>query len=200
MRKIATILFLLFVTNAYAQFDFNSDSLKSTLYPEIVSHIGKLDDNYDFQLRFWIHGGIAIPDQKNLFVMSNKNGIWSSGSYNFINHKRKSYKIEYAYSHQINCDSVWNYFQQNNILYIPNMDSLKDRFYFITENGDTAKIQVLDGLEYTFEFITPYKYKRIEYHCPITYSKKYTHINELQNISNIIKMIYQIMGIPYEPC
>lgn len=89
---------------------------------------------------------------------------------------------------------------QNKILELPDQKALRDRFFFINSNGDTGKIAVTDGLIYSVEFIAKNKYKRIEYHCPFTYSKKYSNIPELKFISNIIRLIYRKIGNNYEPC
>ena len=184
----------------FSQTDFESDSVKNVLYPEVISQIENFPTDYDFQLRFWTHGGIAIPDQKLLVLLSKKNGKWSGSSYQFMYHKRKKYRIISQHPSLLNCDSTWNELKQNQILELPDMDSLKSKFYFISEQGDTGKIAVMDGLSYSFEFLTNSKYKRIEYHCPKAHYSKYTHIPELQYISTIIGILYRKVGIEWEPC
>ncbi|MDY0143769.1 MAG: hypothetical protein RBR97_17930 [Bacteroidales bacterium] len=194
MKLIPLIILTLAFNNVLSQIDFETDANKDYLYPDIIAEIGNLSKDYDFQFRFWIHGGIAIPAQKDLFVMTFKNGIWNCQNYQFVYRKRRKYRIVENDLSIENCDSIWNYFNDNKILNLPDMESLKKDFYFLDSNGDTLKTMVMDGLNYSFEFLKYDKYKLIEYHSPITYSKKYTHIPELKYISNIIRLIYRKIG------
>jgi len=200
MRTTTTILLLLISSITFSQTDFESDSIREILFPEVISHIEQFPANYDFQLRFWTHGGIAIPDQKLLIILSQKNDQWTGAAYRFVYNKRKKYKIISQLPLIINCDSTWNELKQNNILEIPDMRSLESKFYFISERGDTGKILVMDGLLYSFEFIKNSKYKRIEYHCPKAYYNKYSHIPELQAVTTIIGILYRKVGIDWIPC
>lgn len=194
MRLLILTALLTTFVYGFGQIDFEPDSDKVALFPEVTRKIRNLPTDFDFQLRFWIHGGIALPDAKNLFIMTYKNGKWDSQSYKFCYKKRTQFNIVE------NSDSIWEYFKENEILSLPDMQALKEEFFTINENGDTGKICVIDGLGYTFEFIKYDKYKRINYHCPITYGETYTHIRELQFVSNIIRLIYRKIGNENEPC
>jgi hypothetical protein len=200
MKPITTILLFFIFSKAFSQTYFESDSVKNVLFPDVISQIEDFPTDYDFQLRFWTHGGIAIPDQKLLILLTQKNGEWSGSFYEYIDHKRKKYISVNQQPSILNCDSTWNELKQNKILELPNMEYLRSKFYFITEQGDTAKIEIMDGLLYSFEFFTNSKYKRIEYHCPKAYYNKYTHIPELHYISTIIGILYRKVGIEWEPC
>ena len=200
MRIYLFLLLTLTFNTVHSQIDFDSDTSKSMLFPDVIAKIENLDRDFDFQLRFWTHGGITVPDQKDLFAMTLKNGMWNCQYFKFAYRGKKGYRIIENKSNIENCDSIWNYFVKNDILVLPTMNLLKDRFFYLNANGDTAKIIVLDGLSYSFEFLQQNKYKRIEYQCPVSYSKAYTDIQELQYISDIIRLIYRTMGIRNDPC
>lgn len=73
MRILATLICTLTAINTSAQIDFKSDTIKDLLFPEIVNKIDNFSQEFDFQLRVWSHGGITLPDKKDLFIMSLKN-------------------------------------------------------------------------------------------------------------------------------
>ena len=200
MKLLISIVLLMTFTRRFGQIDFEPDTNSIALYPNITNKIKNLPHDFDFQFRFWVHGGISLPDKKDLFIMTEKNGIWNCQYYKFIYKKKKQYQILETNAQIDNCDSIWHIFMKNEILNLPDMQTLKKDFYFVDQNGDTAKILVMDGLNYSLEFFKPNKYKRIEYHCPVTYGKKYSHIRELKFITNIIRLIYRKIGNDYEPC
>jgi hypothetical protein len=199
MRILISIVLILSFKVVFGQIDFEPDTNRNTLFPGITSKIKDIPNDFDFQLRFWEYGGLSLPDKKSLFIMTMNNGNWDCQSYRFISNKRKGYSIHEAKTKIDNCDSTWDYFMKNDILNLPDMQALKKDFHFVDQNGDTLVMLIDDGLLYTLEFIKPGKYKRIEYDCPVTYGKKYTHIPELQYMTNIIRLIYRKIGNSYEP-
>jgi hypothetical protein len=89
---------------------------------------------------------------------------------------------------------------QNKILDLPTMGFLKTKFSDLKKVEGADRIIIADGQIYSLEFIDKNKYKRLQYHCPITYKKAYPEISELTEISNIVKLIFTIAKIKYEPC
>lgn len=209
MRILFSVLLLITFINGYSQINFESDTSKIALYPEITSRIRKLPQDFDFQLRFWTGGGMVVPSEYDLFILTFKNGIWKSQTYKITYKKGNKFRIVENKKIIENCDSIWDYFMKNEILNLPDMRTLKRDFYPIHETSDTGIITfptnrgrfvVLDGAIYTFEFIKAKGYKRIEYHCPVTYGKRFTHIREFQLVTNIIRLIYKNIGKNYDPC
>jgi hypothetical protein len=195
MRVTTTIILLMIFTRAFSQIDFESDKNKSYLHPEFSNQIDSFYKDFDFQFRFWIDGSLLRMDKKVLFIMTQENGKWVCVLYKFAYSKKNQSYLKRINKQIENCDSIWNYFMQNNIIDLPDMHFLKNKF-----NGDTSKIVIADGLTYSFEFIKRDKYKKLEYHCPVTYCKSYPQIPELLNISNIVKLIYLKIGYGYDPC
>jgi len=200
MKTSLIILFSLIFSTTYSQINFQSDINKTPLYPDMASQIESIYKNYDFQFRFWIDGPLLRLNKKRLFVMTQLDNKWICDSYKLV-YNRKNYisliKPEYHFS---NCDSVWNYFMQNHILDLPTMEYLEIKFNDLNGDGNTARVIIADGQSYSLEFLAKDKYKRLVYHCPITFNKEYPEIPELSEISNIIKLIFTIAKIKFEPC
>jgi len=176
------------------------------LYPSIVNNIKEFKTDFDFQLRFWIHGGNTLPESQDLFVMTQNKGKWVCYYYTSVqkvSRDRKllnDYKVKKEKIHITDSDSIWKYFMTNKILEIPDMNSLRHNFFISNIDGSRTEVAVLDGETYTFEFLAANSYKRINYHCPQSYSSTYTHIPELKYIVNIIKLIGQKIGKLDIPC
>ena len=178
----------------------------SCLYPVIISNIKKFNTDFDFQLRFWIHGGNTLPESQDLFVMTQYKGNWTCDYYTSVQKVSRDlkllndYKVKKQKIHLTDSDSIWEYFLTNKILEVPDMKELQHNFFISNIDGSRTKVAVLDGETYTFEFITINSYKRINYHCPEGYSITYTHIPELKYIVNIIKLIGKKIGKQNIPC
>ncbi len=172
----------------------------------MIGNIKKFNTNFNFQLRFWIHKGNTIPYSQDLFVMSQKNGKWSCEYYTLEEKVTKKfiplneYKIIKHKIHITDCDSMWTYFNDNKILELPDMESLKHQFFIRNIDGSRSTVKIMDGETYTFEFISENSYKRINYQCPASFSRAYTHIPELKCIINIIKLIGQKIDKQTIPC
>jgi len=172
----------------------------------MIGNIKKFNTDFNFQLRFWRHKGNTIPYSQDLFVMSQKNGKWSCEYYTLEQKVTKKYIPLDEYKiikHKIqitDCDSMWKYFTDNKILELPDMESLKHQFFIRNIDGSRSTVKVMDGETYTFEFISENSYKRINYQCPESFSRTYTHIPELKYIVNIINLIGQKIGKQTIPC
>ena len=204
MKTLITILLVLTFAQCICQNSVETNS--NCLYPVEISKIKKFNNDFDFQLRFWIHRGCTVPYSMDLFVMSQKNGKWSGEYYSLKEKMTKEYIYLNEYKvikhkiHEKDCDSIWKYFSDNKILELPDMEALKHQFFIQNIDGSRSTIKVMDGETYTFEFITANSYKRINYHCPESYATEYTHIPELKYIVNIIKLIGQHIGKQNIPC
>ena len=183
----------------YSQINFQSDMDKVPLYPEIANQIDSIYSDFDFQFRFWIDGPLLRINKKRVFIMTLKSNNWTCFLYKFTYKRRDSYFKIKPDIRINNCDSVWNYFMQNHILQLPTMESLQIKINELMRSRD-SRFVIADGLTYSIEFIEKDKYKRLDYHCPITFNKEFPEIHELSDISNIVKLIFTISKIKYKPC
>ena len=224
MKLILTIIFAIQIGTCFSQIDFDSDSIKAPIYPEITQKIKKLNTNFDFQLRFWSYR------QGWVFVMTMRDNNWCCQSYNFSFNKKKKIKIKKNNIIDPNCDSIWNYLVANNVLNLPDMELIEKDMYitvmpelveketidiqneeFLPVNSITNDATVIkqterklrhliaDGGSYSLELLKGNKYKRIVYRNPVAYAEIYKNVEELQEMSNIIQFIYEILNIENQP-
>lgn len=54
----------LLISIVFGQIDFVSDTNKIALFPHVTKKNKNLPHDFDFQFRFWVHGGISHPHKK----------------------------------------------------------------------------------------------------------------------------------------
>ena len=195
MKKAYIILFCLSFQQAFAQVDFQSNSVRNFLHPELSNQINQLFPQYDFQLRFWIDGSLIRQKQKRLIIMSYYHNKWEGDSYKIVN-RNKTSKSELRITSTINdCDLIWLYFIQNNILNLQTPETIKLKLNELQAREGSSRFLSTDGQTYYFEFITKEKYKRLEYSCPITLSEHYPEIPGLLDLMNIIKRLFLFISV-----
>lgn len=207
MKVILTILLFVFsIANSISQNADEKNLRSNFLHPEVTKHTKEIDETYDFQLRFWINNSSRVPDTKNLFVMTQKEGNWLCASYiarqKWSKHRKHwdGYKVKTQKIHNIDADSIWRFFIENKLLELPDMSALRYKFNKKATDGREYTIEVMDGETYTFEFLTPNSYRRISYHCPAAYAQTFDHIPQLKFVSNIIELIGKIIQREGTPC
>lgn len=150
MKLFATILFVLFSLTGISQIDFDSDFNKTKLFPELIPKIKLLNKNFDFQLRFWQHEGMVFPATRRLFTMTSKKGKWNCKCFDiklkYIGEQNRV-KVIKKRNNGENCDSIWSYFIENNILSLPNMDQFKKDFYTIIKPVIKEPVFLLKEIE-----------------------------------------------------
>ena len=125
-----------------------------------------------------------------LLFNNNDDIIVNETKYGFVN----------AYLSDINRPQLYNHIF---LMYKSNAVALNTLCAVLSKNPNyysNYSVKINDEYFTVFAFFKPNKYKRIEYHCPVTYGKKYSHIRELKFITNIIRLIYRKIGNDYEPC
>jgi hypothetical protein len=191
---------MLIFPKVYSQIDFQSDTNKTPIYPNLANQIDNSYPKFDFQFRFWVDGPLLRLSKKRIIIMTLTDTKWICDLYKIVYSLKNNTLVIKKYSQIENCDSIWNYFIQNHIFELPTMDSLMLKFKAITNDRKGDRIIIADGLNYSLEFLSKNKYKRLEYHCPITYKNEYPEIPELSNISNIVKRLFILAKIKFEPC
>ncbi len=194
-RLISMIILLMAATEIFSQIDFKSDETKNIEHPEFIRQIDTIFKSYDFQLRFWMDGSTVKTKAKFFYTMTFNDGYWHCDLFKFVEKQKQSY-LEKVYLKVDNCDSIWNCFVKNNILNLPSYNALKEKIDSCCKNKSFV---VACESSYTFEFLSRDKYKKLQYGCPNSYSKEYPQIEGYKNISDIIRLIYKVIGNNLEP-
>jgi hypothetical protein len=197
------IFLQLFICQIYCQveYSFVSDSNFAEFYPEIITAPNyKIPETFDFQLRVWYHGATVVPAWLNLLILTSKDGKWLCQTYRFsYKAKNKLFKKNNWYLTETkvdfsNLDTLWLYLTQNDILFLPNMENIQPCIEK-GENGESYEVKIDDGLDYTFELLSPSNHRSYNYHCPKTIMDHCPNIIELKKVVLIIEKINELFGM-----
>jgi len=147
MRIFSGILLMLLSLTGIAQIDFESDINKEKLYSDLIPKIKVLNQDFDFQLRFWQNEGMIFPCTRKLFTMTLKNGTWSCKSFDIQLKNQTDYRIKKKRNKVENCDSIWNFFIKNHILQLPDMNLLQKDFYTLIKLPITEPVISTEDVE-----------------------------------------------------
>lgn len=181
--KSILIPLLLITCNSFSQITFKSDSVKNYFHPEIENQL--FNNSPEFQFRVWIK--YDTKKDEDLIVLSYNKSKWECKLFEYKYFGSYEQLVEVCEKNE-SCDSLLSVVIQNRIYDLPNMMELKDRLRMIDEYGNELVI-LFSGTNYSFEFVTLTKYKRINYQNPIAYHNKYKDVQELMYISNLVNFI-----------
>ena len=223
MKILVTIFsFFLFVTTAFAQFDFKCDRsvLKKTDFigdslpkpenpktPSFVDSFFRLEKDYDFQFRFW-NAGMMTPST-SVFTLTLRNKKWSARYFKpNLNWKLDGKQLVEIAVDQSKLDQLWELLLMNQILTLPTQSTIKIpmvKYVIDTSNlgrfaNGPTRMSLVDGAICEFQLVTPVKSRYFYYDCPQTYLKYYSNIGEFYYAAVIILLINRYVGIADPGC
>ena len=223
MKTLVTISCIFLIsTSVFGQFDFTIDrsfSKKVDFIPDaikeesnvqkpyFVDSVFQLEENYDFQLRFW-HTGMTIPST-SVFMLTLRNKKWAARYFmpnkNWQSDGRQLAEIVV---NQLKLEQLWELLVINDVLSLPsdqNITTPMIKYEIDTTNlghgaGGGGRLDINDGILYEFQILKPNSSRYYSYHCPQTYLKHYSNIVEFYKASVIILLINKYLGLHEEIC
>jgi hypothetical protein len=208
MKTISSlILSFYFCTSSFGQIDFKADTssnnTNNVIY-HLIDSTFKLDNSFDFQLRFWTFP--SLEDYTSIFILSKKNNHWTARFFEF--RKLVINKITEISVNQNKLDGLWEKLNKNQILTLPNQWDLRDKFVKFSSDttealyseGNERRIAMTDGVQYIFELSTQIKKRSYSYHCPKSYLTHFANVEELYRAFVLIILIRKYLGLNLSVC
>lgn len=188
-----------------AQFEFVPDSLQTqpTFRLDSLLEISfpTRSLKVEFEFRLWTRP--SLIDYSDVFIMQLASGVWSAKYFEYQNGKFIQFKVE-----QKGLDSLWGKIQYNQVLALPNQESLRwlmrkyhaDTTNVLDTDGEYSTSMMTDGTGYRFELFSKGKTRLYDYHCPASYLRSYPNIEALYRAYAILVLIRKHLRKPAIIC
>ncbi|MGC4235009.1 MAG: hypothetical protein QM594_18700 [Niabella sp.] len=161
----------------------------------------------DFDFRFQLKQYYLQSNFDNVFVLTLKNNKWKAQYFTTTvklaadNMNPKIEFVEQPDIEQSGVDQLWELLVQNNILTLPNQNSFRKKMkaYVIdTTNFSISEsyTDVVDGVLYEFDLLTPKKQRHYAYANPNEHFKNYPFVKELADAILNIALIRKFLKQP----
>lgn len=179
------------------EFEAGKTASFSEVDNRVIDSLFLLDKNYDFEFRLWSR--YSSMNFNNVFILRLSNNTWTARYFDLNECYGDPKKFKERTVDQSKVHQLWSMLVRNKVLTLPDMKELQSQM--VNYEIDTTALliqgrgtQVMDGVLYSFELLTPAKKRYYSYANPSIYMKLYSSIAALAYAQLNVLVIQKFLG------
>jgi len=190
--RVILLFFVLFLSiHSFGQFDFKDNSRYNLKNLNRLDSIFGLQKGADFEFRLHTFG--SYPPDVSTFILTVKDGAYKGRCFKMQDIDSNRYDWVEIVVDTANLKNLWDNILLNKVFSLPDFRKLAKQ--------KKIDLNYRDGIGYTIEYFDRKKKNgALYYHCPVSMSTHYPNVKELEQMTNIIKLVYSYIGKGWKPC